>query len=584
MSEHAKSARAAMKAKAKRMGDAGDPKAQVDASSWTPPEMVNSGAKTGMRPVSKRAFKRGGKVLHVEGEQAHQHAGRKPRNAGGKALTPNNYINRNQKEANEERSGGDAHVGGYKHGGAPKHTGRKHRQAGGANRIQFYDWDKPQNNMANDRQTMSDYVATPAPNTPPGRGGAPLTEPAYGLGARPRIAPRRPAGPSADDLNARQLGALARQRMEDESARMSAPAPRATASAPMPDRNAGLYMPDGGGGGMKKGGKVHGRAPKHDDIVADRALVRKMVKGAALTGKKHGGEAGAHKAMRKHKADGGEIFDERDMPMPPARRMPRYSEDAVSPRPRRKSMKAREAEMLDALLRGRAHGGEVSSKRKHREDGGGAGGGDVHEPGDLIYGRSMPVPARQTLVTRPSEEPDVAGFRALQRAAAKRKDGGKADHGADCRCHKCSGGRMGKAEGGKIGDIGGERPHGGRVARRSGGKVGKGKTNVNIIISTGRPAIDGAAGQSGVPGGLGGPGAAPAVMPRQAPVMPPAAAPMPMPQMGGGMPMPPPQMPPPGPMMGRKAGGRVYRTYKDMDAGAGSGLGRLEKTEIERRK
>ena len=47
--------------------------------------------------------------------------------------------------------------------------------------------------------------------------------------------------------------------------------------------------------------------------------------------------------------------------------------------------------------------------------------------------------------------------------------------------------------------------------------------------------------------------------------MPAAAAPMPMPPMGGGMPMPPPQMPPPGPMMGRKAGGRVYRTYKDMD-------------------
>ena len=30
----------------------------------------------------------------------------------------------------------------------------------------------------------------------------------------------------------------------------------------------------------------------------------------------------------------------------------------------------------------------------------------------------------------------------------------------------------------------------------------------------------------------------------------------------------------------RKAGGRTYRSYKDMDAGAGSGLGRLEKTEI----
>jgi hypothetical protein len=569
MSEHAKSARAAMKAKAKRMGDAGDPKAQVDASSWTPPEMVNSGAKTGMRPVSKRAFKRGGKVLHVEGEQAHQHAGRKPRNAGGKALTPNNYINRNQKEANEERSGGDAHVGGYKHGGAPKHTGRKHRQEGGFNVAEAPGRNRQttgqsaintRNTNENSEDSYLNRVLAQGRREVGARGmaggtpGAPLTEPAYGLGARPRIAPRRPAGPSADDLNAQQLGALARQRMVDEGARMSAPAPRAT--APMPDRNAGLYMPDGGGGGMKKGGKVHGRAPKHDDIVADRALVRKMVKGAALTGKKHGGEAGAHKAMRKHKADGGEIFDERNMPMPPARRMPlpqagmgmRDNEDVGPVRPRRKSMKAREAAMLDALLRGRAHGGEVSSKRKHREGGGNATGKDVHTPGEIIKGDTKLFSPSNTYLSPESEKLNLKGLRDLQ---YKRKDGGKAE--------------------------------GGRMARATGGRA-KGKTNVNIIISTGRPAIDGAAGQSGVLGGMGGPGAAPAVMPRQAPVMPPAAAPMPMPQMGGGMPMPPPQMPPPGPMMGRKAGGRVYRTYKDMDAGAGSGLGRLEKTEIERRK
>ena len=61
MSEHAKSARAAMKAKAKRLA-AGEPHEKVDSSTWTPPEMENAGVKTGARPISKRAFKKGGKV------------------------------------------------------------------------------------------------------------------------------------------------------------------------------------------------------------------------------------------------------------------------------------------------------------------------------------------------------------------------------------------------------------------------------------------------------------------------------------------------------------------------------------------
>ena len=120
---------------------------------------------------------------------------------------------------------------------------------------------------------------------------------------------------------------------------------------------------------------------------------------------------------------------------------------------------------------------------------------------------------------------------------------------------------------------------GGRTARKEGGRASKSKgTNINIIISPGK---DGA---GGMPPGLPpmmGPGLPPGPPPGMPPMMPPGGAPPMMP------PGPPPGMPPglpPGIGMPRKAGGRTYRSYKDMDAGAGSGLGRLEKTEIQRRK
>lgn len=83
MSETSKKARADMKAKAKRMA-AGEPGAKVDASSWAPPEGLNADKQTGLRPVSQRQFKRGGKL---KGKAAAVRADRKPRKSGGATMT-----------------------------------------------------------------------------------------------------------------------------------------------------------------------------------------------------------------------------------------------------------------------------------------------------------------------------------------------------------------------------------------------------------------------------------------------------------------------------------------------------------------
>ena len=113
---------------------------------------------------------------------------------------------------------------------------------------------------------------------------------------------------------------------------------------------------------------------------------------------------------------------------------------------------------------------------------------------------------------------------------------------------------------------------GGRAARATGGRTKKaaGKTNINIVIAPGgaKPHLPGA----------GMPPIRPGAMPPPPPPPMGAGAPPPaMPPMGAGA---PPQLPIP---MGRKAGGRITKvasSYKDMQAGSGSGEGRLQKTDI----
>jgi hypothetical protein len=113
VSETSVKAREAAKRKVERLTT--DPHQKVDASSWTPPEPEDADVQTGMRPVSPRQYKAGGKV---RGEHEKARADRKARKSGGRAIAEA-YMNRDMKEANQERNG-TKHVGGMKRGGRAK--------------------------------------------------------------------------------------------------------------------------------------------------------------------------------------------------------------------------------------------------------------------------------------------------------------------------------------------------------------------------------------------------------------------------------------------------------------------------------
>ena len=297
MSQTAKTSRDAMKAKAKRLASA-DPHTKVDSSDWTPPSAENASVQTGMRPLSKRAYKKGGKVIgKAEGMKAAHRADRAPRKSGGRSepdrahryLTPDNLINRDVRMANEAREG-TKHIGGLKHGG------KAHKFGGGM---------LGNNPIGQQNQMMGKAAGMMKKG---GRahklsGGPNGTLQNYLEAARPELAVSKMMG---DEEGVRKRSAGIR----NASNKLSGVANAGNASFEMPDY--GEMYPGKKRGGKTDGHKVewlHYKKPHHahggkahPDEAEDKKLMHKVLKAKAF--KAEGGAAHPHDC-RCHKCWGG---------------------------------------------------------------------------------------------------------------------------------------------------------------------------------------------------------------------------------------------------------------------------------------
>ena len=281
MYEMAKKAREAMKGKAKRLS--GEKDSKVDSSNWSPSEPLDADVKTGMRPISKRAYKKGGKV---EGEKMEAHAGRKPRKSGGRAITADSLINRNQKDANEEREG-------KKHIGALKKGGRVGKDDGGIAGLLARN---PVVGKMPARSEMVSRSARQAPVSDMSAADKARAAAAMNSMASERAAEARTEGERMNPIN-RKAGGKARKaggkvnfgpmEMPDGKKGMSTSGQEALEHK----QDAASKPTRGKAANYKKGGEVH------EDEAEDKALIKKMVKPGARVGKFYGGAMGSPDQM-----------------------------------------------------------------------------------------------------------------------------------------------------------------------------------------------------------------------------------------------------------------------------------------------
>ena len=472
MSEMSRTARRQMRAKIHKM--LSKEPGKVDASDYGPEETdMKPGVKTGLRPISRRAFKKGGKVVEMTGKDAVKHAGKKVRKGGDLHGLADVIVNRDVKMANEAREG-EKHIGGFKSGGMPKKAFGGGLSGGGNTRSQLGQMGGMGNN-------------------------APLSGKDFKRGGKIKKADggtvddAQKTAMKIDQVNTKMQGKLS------DSAQATKP-------------------------GYADGGEVP------TQLLNFSPAQSRLSRSAGL---KRGGAAKPFEGTAK---------DER--------------EDKAQAKKRGMSMKQWEKSPEDKLHDSGCACEKCGGGRVGRKSGGGNWiAGAIKHPGALHRELGVPegdkIPAKKLASAEHSENKTLAK-RARLDATLK---------------------RIGKAGGGSIADM--ECNKGGRVARKSGGK-----TDINIIISAG-------------PKGQQQP------MPGQMPPPPPGGVPIPVgaggpPNMGGAPggappPMPggmPPGMgagPPPGlggpPPMPRRSGGRTMH-----HAGAGSGLGRLEKTAIAKKR